>query len=329
MQTELIIIIGLAMGYGYLNGLHGSANIVATIISARALSPRAALILATIGISLGPFLLGMAVARTIGTQLMHPASTTPAVIVAALSGAILWSSFTLWLKIPSSISQALIGGILGAVWLDYGFSGGQIAGLNKTLAALFLSPLLGLIVGFVAVRVVYRLSVMATPRINRSFNRAQILVALLMAIAFGANDGQKIIAMMALGLMATGQTQTFMIPDWIITLSAAMIGIGSLVGGWRLIHTLGGKFYKIRPIHGFGAQFSSALIIFGVGMLGGPLSGSQVVTSSILGAGSADGIQRVRWGVGQQILMGWLLTMPISALISALIYQIIMRVKVF
>jgi PiT family inorganic phosphate transporter len=326
MQPELAIILGLAIVYGYINGLHGSANIVATIISARALGPRSALILGAVGISLGPFLLGMAVARTIGTELMRPETTTPAVIVSALLGAILWSSFTLWIKIPSSISQSLIGGILGATWLQYGFSGDQIVGLNKTLAALFISPLLGFAVGFFFVRLIYRLSISATPRINRAFNRAQIMVALMMAISFGANDGQKIIAMMALGLLATGQTEAFFIPQWAIALSSATIGLGALMGGWRLIHTLGGKFYKIRPIHGFGAQVSSAFIIFVVGMMGGPVSGSQVVTSSILGAGSADRIQKVRWGVGGQILMGWILTLPLSALISGMIYQLIEKV---
>ena len=322
---SLLVILALSMAYGYLNGLHGSASIVATIISSRALKPRWALILAAISISAGPFLLGVAVASTIGTELISREAQTPTVIMAGLIGAIIWSSLTLWLKIPSSISQSLIGGLVGAVAIGFGLDAVQTGGLVKVLVALFLSPLLGLAVGFLVVRLVYNLSYSATPHINRWFNRGQVLVSVLMGISFGANDGQKIIAMMMLGLVATGVIDQFIVPDWVIALSAATIGLGTMMGGWRLIHTLGGKFYKIRPIHGFGAQLTSSAVIFSAGVLGGPVSGSQVVTSAILGAGSADRIQMVRWGVARNIFIGWLLTMPFSALIAAIAYQLIQR----
>jgi PiT family inorganic phosphate transporter len=323
MNTLLIVILLLACIYGYINGINGSANIVATIVSARAMKPRLALWLASFGIVAGPFLLGSAVSNTIGSELMRPETTTPNVVIAALASAILWSSFTLWLKLPSSISHSLIGGILGAVWFDYGINADQMGGLQKTLLALFISPLLGFMMGYIFVKITYRLSITASPKVNRIFNRAQVLASMLMAISYGSNEAQKITAMMALGLLATGVTDRFIIPQWTIALGAGVLGLGSLIGGWRLISTLGGKFYKIRPIHGFGAQLASTFILFGVGALGGPVSGSQVVTSSILGAGSADRIKKVRWGVGKQILMGWLFTLPVSALISAIIYQII------
>ncbi|MBZ0278127.1 MAG: inorganic phosphate transporter [Anaerolineae bacterium] len=314
------VILGLTIAYGYLNGLHGSASVVATIISSRALGPRPALLLAALGIALGPFVLGTAVANTIAVQFVSPQAVTPRMIVSALVAAILWSSFTLWQRIPSSISQSLIGGIMGAAWAGFGAESLQINGLYKVLAGLFLSPVLGLFGAFLVVRLIYFLFQWSDPHINRWFNRGQVIVAVLMAVSFGANDGQKIIAMMTLGLVATGLMPQFAVPEWVVALSALTISLGTLTGGWRLIRTLGGKFYRIRPVHGFGAQMASAGIIFGAAILGGPVSGAQVVTSSILGAGSADRIQKVRWGVVQQILLGWLLTLPFSALIGGLIY---------
>jgi PiT family inorganic phosphate transporter len=325
-MTYIAIILALALVYGYLNGLHGSAAIVSTMISSRALGPRQALLLAALGITAGPFLLGVAVASTIGAELVNVNDETANVVIAGLLGAILWSSITFWLKIPSSISQSLIGGLIGAVWV--GSQDVMTSGLSKTLLSLFLSPALGILIGFGFVRLFYRLCASATPHVNLWFKRGQVLVSLLMAVAFGANDGQKIMGVITLGLVATGFTSTFYVPMWVVAFTAAAIGIGTLMGGWRLIHTLGGKFYKIRPIHGFGAQLASGMVILSAAVLGGPVSGSQVVTSAIVGAGSADRIQKVRWGVAQHILMGWLLTLPFSALVGALAYVAIEKVLV-
>lgn len=322
---SLILILLLALLYGYLNGQHGSASIVATMISSRALGPRQALILAAIGISSGPFLLGSAVASTISRDLVTREAATAPVVAGALIGAIVFSAVTFWLHIPSSISQALVGGIVGAVTASWGFEAIQLPGLLKTLAALFLSPVLGLFAGFWLVRLSYALASSATPHVNVWFKRWQVLISMLMAIAFGANDGQKIMGMVVLGLLATGFLNEFEMPTWVVAFSAASIGIGTLAGGWRLIHTLAGKFYKIRPIHGFGAQVASAVVMLGAAGLGGPVSGSQVVTSAIVGAGSADRIQQVRWSVARNIVVGWLLTLPLSALTGAVAYLIVER----
>ncbi len=321
----IAIILSLALVYGYLNGLHGSAAIVSTMISSRALGPRQALMLAAFGIMVGPFLLGIAVASTIGAELVSVNDSTAHVVIAGLLGAIVWSALTFWLKIPSSISQSLIGGLIGAVWV--GSQSVMESGLQKTLLALFLSPFLGILIGYGSVRIFYGVCASATPHVNQWFKRGQILVSLLMAVAFGANDGQKIMGVITLGLVATEFTSSFYVPLWVVAFTAASIGIGTLMGGWRLIHTLGGKFYKIRPIHGFGAQLASGIVILSAAIMGGPVSGSQVVTSAIVGAGSADRIQQVRWGVVQQILAGWLLTLPFSALVGALAYVAIERVK--
>lgn len=320
LTLPLLVILGLSILYGYINGLHGSASVVAPVISSRALGPRAALLLAAAGIGLGPFVLGVAVANTLGAELLRPGVITVQVLVAALIGAIAWSALTLRLKIPSSISQSLIGGLVGAGIGAVGPAGVQLAGLNKVLIALFLSPVLGLLAAYVLVRLTYRLAEGASPTINRWFRRAQVVVSLLVAVAFGANDGQKLIAVITLGLVATGLLESFSVPVWVVALSAGTIALGTLAGGWGVIQTLGSKFYKIRPVHGFGAQVASSMVILGAGLVGGPVSGSHVVTSSIIGSGSADRIQMVRWGVAQQILMASLLTLPASALVSFVVY---------
>ena len=315
----------LTLLYGYLSGLNGSAIIVATSVSSRAIHPRLAILSAAITIGIGPAVLGIAVANTIGKELLIAEVIQPAVIMSGLIGAIVWSLFTFWAKIPSSISQSLFGGLIGAAIAYDGLHAIQSQGLTKILTALFLSPILGLIVAFLVVRLIYVMSQNASPKINRYFNRFQVLVTLIMGLSFGANDGQKIIAMFALGLLSSGLTGTFVIPIWIIIISSCTISLGALIGGWRLIKTLGGKFYKIRPIHGFGAQLSASIIILISALMGAPISGTQVVTTSILGAGSADRIQKVRWHVAQQIILGWILTIPLSALTAIITYNFLFR----
>lgn len=321
--SQFLPILLLTIAYGYVNGLHGSAVIVATIVSTRAVNPRLAILLATITIGLGPTLLGVAVANTIGNELLTSEAIYPGVITAGLIGAVLWSTFTFWAKIPSSISQSLFGGLIGAAIAFDGFHTIQQAGLIKIFTALFVSPLIGLVVAFITVRVIYALSINATPRINRWFNHLQIIVTIIMGLSFGANDGQKIMAMIGLGLLSTQATQSFEIPIWGVVLSSCVISLGSLIGGWRLIKTLGGKLYKIRPVHGFGAQLTASFISFGSAVVGLPISGTQVVTGSILGAGSADRIQKVRWHTAQNIVVGWILTIPLSALTAAIAFKLL------
>lgn len=323
MFPPIVIILGLILACAYLIGVHGSASIVATVISSRALGPRQAMALAVAGMCVGPFLFGAAVANTLVNELVISEASTAQVIVAALIGALLWSSVTTWLRIPSTISQALIGALVGAVVAGYGTHALIMDGLIKALAGLFLSPIIGLIVGFWVVRLFYWMSAAASPHINLWYKRGQVLAALLMAVSFGANNGQKIVGVMMLGLIATGFLHLSAVPTWVIGFSALGMAVGAIVGGWRLIHTLGGKFYKIRPIHGFSAQVASGAVITTASLLGGPVSGTQVITSAIVGAGGADRIQQVRWSVMQNIAIGWLLTMPISGLIGALAYRLI------
>ena len=323
MPVEVVVLIGLALIFDFWNGLMGSATVVATLISTQALGPRLSLVLAAIGEAAGPFLLGIAVAQTIGRDLVSAQAMTIAVVMAALIGAIVWNILTWALSIPSSPSHALIGGILGAVLAGYGAEAIRPEGLSKVLLALFLSPLIGILAGYAMVRLLRFLASGATPRVNRWFRRGQIVTALIMAVSQGANDAQKTMGVITLGLIAGGVLPGFTVPVWVVALSAAGMALGTLTGGWRLIRTLGGRFYRLRPIHGLGAQMASAGVVLGAALLGGPVSATHVASSAIIGAGSAERARMVRWSVFRSILVAWIFTIPLSALVSALAYRVL------
>jgi PiT family inorganic phosphate transporter len=323
MPLLLLVIIVIALVFDFLNGFHDSSNIVATMISSRAMSPRSALIMTAIAEFVGPFLFGVAVATTIGSEVVDPAAITSAVIIAALISAILWNLFTWYFGWPSSTSHALIGGLVGAVTMAVGWSAIELDGLRKVLIALFISPILGLVLGYLVLKLIYFLARGASPRINTFFKRSQLGTSLALALSHGTNDAQKTMGILAMAMVTTGYTTEFRVPFWVIAVSASAIALGTALGGWRLIETLGGKFYKIRPVHAFGSQLTSATIILGAAMLGGPVSTTQVVSSSIMGAGSADRVSKVRWNVARDIAVAWLLTIPVSALLAAAIYMLV------
>jgi len=323
MPFLLMLIIAIALVFDFLNGMHDSSNIVATMISSRAMSPRYALIMTAIAEFSGPFLFGVAVATTIGSEVVDPTAISSAVIVAALLSAILWNLLTWYFGWPSSTSHALIGGLIGAVAVAEGFETINLAGLEKVLLALFISPLLGLALGFLVLKLIYFLARGASPGINTLFKRAQIGTSLALALSHGTNDAQKTMGIMAMAMVTTGYTSEFHVPLWVIALSASAIALGTASGGWRLIETLGGKFYKIRPVHAFGSQLTSAGIILGAALLGGPVSTTQVVSSAIMGAGSADRVSKVRWAVARDIAVAWLLTIPTAALVAGGLYLIV------
>lgn len=318
----LLLLVGLSLIFNFLNGFHDSSNIVATIIFSRAISPRWALFIAAVAESAGPFLFGVAVAKTIGEEIVSADTINIQIILAALAAGIFWNLFTWFFGIPSSSSHALIGGILGAVIVGVGFDVVKITGLVKILLSLLLSPVLGLFIGNLFTRLVYLLSKNATPHINNFFKRSQIVTGIGLALSHGANDAQKTMGIITLGLVTTGYLNNFVVPLWVILVCAAAMALGTLSGGWRLIRTLGSKFYKIRPINGFCSQVSSAMVILGAAMLGGPVSTTQVVSSAIMGVGSAERVNKVRWGVAGQITTAWFLTIPVTAVLSAIIYRL-------
>jgi PiT family inorganic phosphate transporter len=314
------ILVTLALIFDFLNGFHDSANVVATMISSRAMTPRAALFIAAAANFIGPFLFGVAVAKTIGNEVVKVETITIAVVLAALVSASLWNLITWYFGIPSSSSHALIGGIIGAVLVGSGYQAIQIEGLLIVGTALFFSPIIGFIVGLLVMRVTLVAARGATPKANIFFKAAQIPTAIGLALSHGTNDAQKTMGIITMGLVVLGYQADFNVPRWVILASATAIGLGTAFGGWRIIHTLGAKFYRIRPIHSFTSQFTSAAVILGASLTGGPVSTTHVVSTSILGVGAAQRRSQVRWGVMTDILIAWLLTVPATAVVAAILY---------
>jgi PiT family inorganic phosphate transporter len=317
MTPVLIAVIALGIVFDFLNGIHDSSNVVATMISSRAFSPQVALGVTAVANFFGPFIFGVAVADTIGNGIVASHLISTGVILAALASAILWNLLTWYLGFPSSSSHALIGGIVGAVVMAAGWQAIEVKGLEKILIALFTSPIIGFIFGYLFLKLVLLLSWKATPRINGFFKRSQILTGVTLALSHGTNDAQKTMGIITLALVTSGYLKVFAVPKWVILLCASMIALGTAVGGWKLIRTLGGKIYKIRPVDGFASQLTSAVVILGNSLLGGPVSTTQVVSSGIMGVGAAERANKVRWGVAQEIATAWLLTIPATALLAA------------
>ncbi len=323
MDPTLVVLIVLALGFAFLNGVHDSCNLVSTMISSRAIRPQVALILASIAEFSGPFIFGVAVANTIGNEIVSSAHLNLNVIIAGLIGAISWNLITWVLSIPSSSSHALIGGLVGAVAISIGFSEIQLHGVLKVVLFLFLSPVIGFITGVIIANLVFLLSWKATPRVNNFFKKAQIATSLGLAMGSGANDAQKTMGVITLGLVISGLQRTFTVPFWTVLACALAISLGVALGGYRLIRTLGSKFYKIRPVHGFASQAASAVVILAASLLGGPVSATQIVSTSIMGVGAAERVSKVRWGVAGDLISAWLFTIPSAGLLAAGAYWLI------
>lgn len=316
----LIVLILLAVAFDFLNGFHDSSNIVAMPISSGAMNPRLALYTAGASEFAAPFIFGVAVATTVGEGLLHDTAIQINVIVAGLFAAVLWNLLTWYLGLPSSSSHALVGGLLGSALLYGGWNMVQPSGLTKILVALLVSPPLGLIFGFLVMKVTLLASRSTSPRINDIFRRGQILTLIGLALSHGTNDAQKTMGVITMGLVASGYLTSFHVPIWVIGLSALAIATGTALGGWRLIRTLGGKIFRIRPIHGFTSQIAGASVIMGAALLGGPVSTTQVMSSAIMGVGAAERLGKVRWLVLRDLAVAWLLTIPATAAVSALAY---------
>ena len=325
-----IVVIALALFFDFSNGFHDAANVVATMITTRALSPRKALVLATICEFIGPFLFGTAVAQMIGKNIIdistfHPGTLdlSMLVIIAALIGAIMWNLLTWFFGLPSSSSHALIGGMVGAVLVAYGPDKILWGGLFYVVGSLILSPLLGLLVGWLFLQITFYLSRDATPKINYFFNRMQIPSSIALALSHGANDAQKSMGLIAMSLVILGFSPSFYVPTWVVASCAAAIALGTASGGWKIIKTMGSKIYRLRSVHAFCAQTSSATVILGAALVGGPVSTTHVVSSSIMGVGAGQRISAVRWGVARNIILAWFITIPASAGIAGLSFYLI------
>lgn len=321
--TWIIVLIIISVTFDFFNGFNDSANIAATIISSRSLSVRTALTIASIAGFAGPFIFGVAVAKTIAGDIAIPQFITIQILVAGLISASIWSIITWAYGIPSSPSHALIGGLVGAVIISSGIKALLAKGLIKVLIALLFSPIAGLVLGWLTIKIIHRLLKNATPRANYFFKLGQIPTAIALASSNGANDAQKTMGIITLALMTTGYQQHFFVPLWVVFVCASAKSLGSFIGGWRIIRTMGTKFYKIKPIHSFASQLVSSIVIITSSFLGGPVSTTQVVSMSIVGAGAGERLSKVRWLTLKEIFLSWIITIPFTAVLAIPIYLLL------
>ncbi|MEY2817305.1 MAG: hypothetical protein RL275_768, partial [Chloroflexota bacterium] len=281
MPIIIIVIIALTLFFGFLNGMHDSRNVVSTMVSSRAYSPRVALGITILAELAGPFVFGVAVANSIGRGIADPAVINLQVILVALAAAILWNLLTWQLKIPSSSSHALIGGIIGAASARAGAGAIQVDGLMRILIALFASPIIGFIFGFLLLKLVLALCWNAAPRVNEFFKKSQLLTALALGLSHGSNDGQKTMGVITLALFIGGYIESFSVPFWVMCACALALALGTAIGGWTLLRKPARAYYKIRPVDGFSTQVTSALVIIIASLTGGPVSATQVINTAI------------------------------------------------
>jgi PiT family inorganic phosphate transporter len=320
----LVAVVVLAVVFDYINGFHDTANAIATSVATRALRPQYALLMAAAFNFIGAFA-GTAVAKTIGAGIVDEQTTTQVVVAAALLGAIAWNLITWWLGLPSSSSHALIGGLLGATIIASGTGALKIDGiLNKVIVPLVSSPIIGFIgalVLMVALSWLFRRY--ARKRLSNVFRRLQVFSAGFMAFAHGSNDAQKTMGIITLALFSAGVIPTVEVPTWVIVVSATALSLGTAMGGWRIMHTMGQRVVELEPIHGFAAETTAATVIYGAAHFGMPVSTTHVISSAIMGVGTSRGLRGVRWGVARRILVAWVLTIPAAGLVGAAAWLIL------
>lgn len=328
MELTFIIIsvvILLALAFDFINGFHDTANAIATSVSTRALTPRRAIILAAVLNFVGA-LTFTGVAKSIGGGIADPATLEYGmqIVIAALLSAIAWNLITWWYGLPSSSSHALIGSLVGAVISAAGFTGINPAGFTKIFMGLIFSPLIAFTVGYIVMQVLKRVFARANPhKVNSRFRLMQIFTAAFQSFTHGTNDAQKAMGIMTFALIAGGFQSDMEIALWVKISAATAMGLGTAVGGWKIIKTLGTKIFKIKPINGFASDFTSASVILSASITGFPVSTTHTVTSAILGVGAAKRFASVKWGVAGRIVMTWLITIPITASLAWLLFKVI------
>ncbi|MQR96917.1 inorganic phosphate transporter [Fictibacillus phosphorivorans] len=328
MDTVLLItvlVVICALAFDFINGFHDTANAIATSVSTKALTPRRAIILAAVMNFVGAMTF-TGVAKTITKDIVDP-FTLPngsVVILAALVAAIAWNLITWYYGIPSSSSHAIIGSIAGAAIAAAGFEALHYSGFLKIIYGLLLSPILAFIVGFIfynIIKMVFKNTNLT--KTNNGFRKVQVATAALQAYSHGTNDAQKAMGIITMALIANGYTDSTDIQLWVQVSCALAMGLGTSVGGWKIIKTVGGKIMKIRPVNGVSADLTGASVIFGASFLGIPVSTTHVITSSILGVGASHRLKGVKWGTAKTMIITWFITLPISATLAALSYLVL------
>jgi PiT family inorganic phosphate transporter len=325
MSQQFLIVAGLvavALAFDYINGFHDAANSIATVVSTRVLSPGQAVIWAAVFNFLAAFFFGVKVANTVGKGMVDLKAVTFAVVFAGLVGAIVWDLITWLFGLPTSSSHALIGGYAGAaVARAMSFSVILPGGWTKTVLFIVISPLIGMVAGFGLMVATFWLFRNVVPqRVDKMFRRLQLCSAAAFSLSHGANDAQKTMGIITGVLVTAGYLKTFHVPWWVILSAHAAIGLGTLAGGWRIIHTMGSKITKLQPVGGFAAETGSAIAIFTATFFGIPVSTTHAITGAIVGVGATRRLSAVRWGIAGQIVWAWLLTIPAAAIFGACIY---------
>jgi inorganic phosphate transporter, PiT family len=317
----LWVVVVVALGFDFTNGFHDTANAVATSVSTRALSPRLAVLIASIANVAGAFVT-TAVAKTVGQGIIDTGLATETTVLAALLGAIAWNLLTWWLGLPSSSSHALIGGLVGAAVVQSGLEGVQWNGLvHKVILPGIASPVLGFVGAFALLLLIYWTFMRVTPgAANRGFRLGQLASGTWVAFTHGANDAQKTMGVIALALFEAGRIDHFYIPTWVIVAAGLAIGGGTYVGGWRIMRTLGQRIFSMEPASGFAAQVAGGTVIYMATRFGYPISTTHAIAGSVMGAGATKRLSAVRWGVAGNIVVAWILTIPAAALVSAALY---------
>jgi len=326
MDLWIIFLIGLALTFDFLNGFHDSANSIATVVSTRVLTPRQAVIWAAFFNFIAFLIFPLAVAGTIGKGIVDISVIDSRIIFATLIGACTWDLLTWYVGLPTSSSHALMGGLIGAALIKTGTSALVWKGIIKTIAFIFISPLLGLLLGLVFGIAVYWICRNRTPsQVDHFFRKGQLLSAALYSLGHGGNDAQKTMGIITVLLFSAGMLETFHVPFLVVISCHASIALGTMFGGWRIVKTMGQRVTKLRPFDGFCAESAAAVSIYIASALGVPVSTTHTITGSIMGVGSLRRLTAVRWGIAGQIVWAWILTIPCAAVISALTYAICIR----
>jgi inorganic phosphate transporter, PiT family len=317
----LIFLIGVALLFDLINGMHDAANSIATVVSTRVLKPFHAVLWAGFFNFAAYFVFESHVASTIGKGLISPELIDNAVVFGALMGAITWNLITWWGGIPSSSSHALVGGIVGAGVTKAGFDAIVWSGLSKTLYAIVLSPFTGFVLGILMVILVSWLFMRANPAMTDGlFRKLQLVSSALYSLGHGSNDAQKTAGIIAVLLYTNGVYSEFTVPGWVILSCYTVMGVGTMLGGWRIVHTMGSKITRLTPMQGACAETAGAITLFGASFLGVPVSTTHTITSAIIGVGTAKRASAVRWGVAKGIVWAWIITIPASATMAAIFY---------
>jgi len=322
--TLIVVTIGLALFFDFLNGFHDAANSIAAIVSTRVLKPHWAVMWAAFFNFIAFIFFGTHVAATIGTGLINPDVINTQVIFAALLGAIFWNIFTWYYGLPSSSSHALIGGLLGAGIAHAGTSPLKWYGICKVLLGIVLSPLLGMLMGMLLMLLIARLFFYSTPhRVDGTFRKLQLLSSAFISMSHGGNDAQKTMGIIAILLFSGGLLgDRFFVPTWVTISCNFVIALGTCFGGWRIVKTMGMKITKLKPISGFCSDSASAITLALATLLGVPVSTTHTITGAIVGVGSLNGFSAVRWGVAKNIVWAWILTIPASGCVAAIVWGI-------